>query len=95
MINLKDIHSLTEFQRNAKQYVKQIKETQQPLVLTVNGKAEVVVQDAIAYQEILKRLEYVESVLAIRQGITEFESGEGKLARTALEELRKNYDISR
>ncbi|CBN57887.1 MULTISPECIES: type II toxin-antitoxin system Phd/YefM family antitoxin [Kamptonema] len=95
MIDLKDIHSLTDFQRNAKQYIQRTQETQQPLVLTVNGKAEVVVQDALAYQKLLDRLEYAESIAAIRKGIEEFEQGKGKPARETLEELRTKHGISR
>ncbi|MCL1475939.1 type II toxin-antitoxin system Phd/YefM family antitoxin [Argonema antarcticum] len=93
MIDLRDIHSLTDFQRNAKQYIQRTKETQQPLVLTVNGKAEVVVQDALAYQKLLDRLEYAESVAAIRKGIEEFEQGKGRSAREALEKLRTKHGI--
>lgn len=94
MINLKDIRSLTDFQRNAKQYLQHIRETRNPMVLTVNGKAEVVVQDAEAYQELLDRLERAESIAAIRQGIAEFERGEGQPARQALEALRAKHGIS-
>jgi prevent-host-death family protein len=95
MINLKDIHSLTDFQRNAKQYLQHLQQTKNPLVLTVNGKAEIVVQDAQAYQELLDRLEKAEATAAIRQGLAEFEQGEGRLAREALEQLREKYGISR
>lgn len=95
MIDLRDIYSLTDFQRNAKQYIQRTKETQKPIVLTVNGKAEVVVQDAEAYQQLLERLEYAEAVAAIRKEIEEFERGQGKPAREALEELRAKHDISR
>jgi prevent-host-death family protein len=95
MIDLRDIYSLTDFQRNAKQYIQRTKETHKPIVLTVNGKAEVVVQDAEAYQQLLERLEYAESVAAIRKGIEEFESGQGKPARESLEELRAKHGISR
>ena len=42
----KDIDSLTNFKRNTTQYLQRIKESGNPLILTVNGKAEVVVQDA-------------------------------------------------
>ncbi|NEQ37380.1 MAG: type II toxin-antitoxin system Phd/YefM family antitoxin [Okeania sp. SIO3I5] len=97
MFNLKNDmtdHSLTDFQDNPKYFVEQIKETQKPIVLTVNGKAELVIQDAIAYQKLVERLDYAESVAAIRQGITEFEQGKGKPARFALAELRKKHDIS-
>jgi prevent-host-death family protein len=95
MIDLRDIYSLTDFQRNAKQYIQRTKETQKPIVLTVNGKAEVVVQDAEAYQQLLERLEYAETVAAIRKGIEEFERGQGKPAQEALEELRAKHGISR
>jgi PHD/YefM family antitoxin component YafN of YafNO toxin-antitoxin module len=95
MINLQDIRSLTEFQRNSRQFLQHLKETRNPLVLTVNGKAEVVVQDAEAYQLLLDRLERAEAIAAIRQGLAEFERGEGRSAREALEELRVKHGISR
>jgi prevent-host-death family protein len=46
-ISLKNIHSLTEFKRNANVYVEQVCTSQSPLVLTVNGKAAVVIQATI------------------------------------------------
>jgi prevent-host-death family protein len=90
-----DIHSLTEFKRNTNVLVKQMKQTGRPVVLTVNGKAELVVQDAESYQEMLERLERAEAVAAIRRGMEEFERGEGQPAREALEEFRKKHDIPR
>ncbi|MBD6619771.1 type II toxin-antitoxin system Phd/YefM family antitoxin [Komarekiella sp. 'clone 1'] len=63
MINLEQIHSLTDFKRNVKQFLERIKATKSPLVLTVNGKAEVVVQDASAFQEMIDRLERAEEEL--------------------------------
>jgi prevent-host-death family protein len=95
MISLKDIQSLTDFKRNTAEFVKKIKKSGNPLVLTVNGKAEIVVQDAKAYQEMLERIERAESVAAIRKGMEEFERGEGRPAREALEELRQKHGISR
>ncbi|QZZ19399.1 type II toxin-antitoxin system Phd/YefM family antitoxin [Leptothermofonsia sichuanensis E412] len=92
---LQGIRSLTEFQRNSRQFLQRLKETRNPLVLTVNGKAEVVVQNAEAYQSLLDRLERAEAIAAIRQGLAEFEGGEGRAAREALEELRVKHDISR
>jgi prevent-host-death family protein len=57
MINLENIHPLTDFKRNVKQFIEQIKATKSPLVLTVNGKAEIVIQDASSFQEMVRRLE--------------------------------------
>ncbi|MEB3339904.1 hypothetical protein [Okeania sp.] len=62
-------HSLKDFQHNHKYFVEQIKETQKPLFLTINGKTEIVIQDAVAYQKLLARLDYAESIIAICQGI--------------------------
>jgi prevent-host-death family protein len=56
MINLENIYPLTDFKRNVKQFIERIKETKSPLVLTVNGKAEIVIQDASSFQEMMQRL---------------------------------------
>jgi prevent-host-death family protein len=61
MINLENIHPLTDFKRNVKQFIEQIKTTKSPLVLTVNGKAEIVIQDASSFQEMMRRLEASEA----------------------------------
>ena len=48
----RDIHSLTDFKKNTSEFINQLKQTGEPLVLTINGKAELVVQDAAAYQKL-------------------------------------------
>ncbi len=93
MIDIKDIHPLTDFQRNTKEFVRQMKENKNPLVLTVNGRAEVVVQAAEAYQEMQERLERAEALQGIQRGLSEFEQGQGRPAREALEELRTKHGI--
>jgi prevent-host-death family protein len=95
MIDIRDIHSLSDFQRNTKDFLKQMKQNKNPVVLTVNGKAEVVVQDAEGYQAMLDRLERAETVAALRQGMEEFARGEGRDAREAFEELRHKHGIPR
>ena len=57
MIKTEDIGSLTDFARNTKAHLKRLKRTGRPELLTVNGKAEVVVQSASAYQRLLESLE--------------------------------------
>ena len=62
-LDLKDIRSVTDFQRNAKAHISRLKKTKAPMVLTVNGKAAVIVQDADAYQKFIGRLEELEHKL--------------------------------
>ena len=95
MINLRDIRSVTEFQRNIKVYVGQLKQSKAPLVLTVNGRAELIVQDAESYQALLDRLERAETVASIRQGMEQFERGEGMSLKQAERKLRKKHGFSR
>ncbi|QEI40619.1 hypothetical protein BMF77_01189 [Dolichospermum sp. UHCC 0315A] len=68
-----------------------LKETQSPIVLTVNGKAAAVVQDAESYQKLIDRLELLESVTKIRQSINEFKQGEGMPLNQAFAEFKENY----
>jgi len=57
MIRPEDIGSLTDFARNTKAHLKRLRRTGRPLLLTVNGKAEVVIQNASAYQRLIESLE--------------------------------------
>jgi len=95
MIDLRQVRSVTEFQRNMKDYVGQLKKRKTPLVLTVNGRAELVVQDAESYQVMLDRLERAETVAAIRRGIEQTKRGEGIPLEEAEKRLRKKHGFSR
>ena len=94
MLNLsQDIHPLTDFKRKTSSFMSRLKKTHRAVVLTVNGKAELVVQDAESYQQILDRLERLEAVEAIRLGIAAAEQGRVKPARKALAELQAKLGI--
>ncbi|NES99232.1 MAG: type II toxin-antitoxin system Phd/YefM family antitoxin [Sphaerospermopsis sp. SIO1G1] len=93
MFSLSDIHPLSEFQRGAKTFLDKLKEAKSPIVLTVNGKAAAVVQDAESYQRLIDRLELLESVAKIRKSINEFEQGEGMPLNQAFAEFKEKYGI--
>ena len=73
---VRDIQSLSIFKRDASKIIKQIKATKRPVVLTVNGVAEVVVQDAASYQELIDAREYAESVAILRERLKAYDEGE-------------------
>ena len=84
MINLsKDIRSLSDFKRKTSQLMEQLKETGHPLVLTVNGKAQLVVQDAAAYQRLLEEKDAAEALEGIRRGLEDVKHGRTRPARCA------------
>jgi PHD/YefM family antitoxin component YafN of YafNO toxin-antitoxin module len=95
VIDLREIRSVTEFQRNIKSYVGRLKKKRTPLVLTVNGRAALVVQDARSYQEVLDRLDRAETIAAIRRGMEQIGRGEGIPLDQAEAQLRKKHGFSR
>ena len=91
----KDIQSLTNFRRQSGKILKQIKKSKRPVVLTVNGKAEAVVQDAEAYQRLLNIAARADVYEAIRQGLDDAAHGRGRPAREVFDEFRRRYGIPR
>jgi PHD/YefM family antitoxin component YafN of YafNO toxin-antitoxin module len=57
MVRPEDIGSLTDFSRNTKAHLKRLRRTGRPELLTLNGKAEVIVQSASAYERLVRSLE--------------------------------------
>ena len=93
MITTRDVHPLTDFLRNHKAHMARLRETGAPEVLTVNGRAEVVVQDADSYQKLLDRLYHMETLAAIREGIESANRGETKPSEQVYAEMRARYGL--
>lgn len=93
MSNVTDVHSLTEFQRNARALIGKVKKSKNPLLLTVNGRPEVVVQDAEVYQAMVERLQEMEDLVAIREGLAQAEAGNARPAREVFAELKQKHGL--
>ena len=93
-IDLSDIYSLSEFQRNTRDHITKLKQTGNPAVLTVNGQAEVVVQSADAYQKLLDDQELLARIRGVSRGIEQAKRGEGQPMREFLEALANEHGIS-
>ena len=89
----RDIDSLTHFKRNTAEVMEQLKATGEPLVLTVNGRAEIVVQDAASYQHMQELIDRAEAVLGIKKGLESVARGEGIPADEAFERLRRKHSV--
>jgi len=91
----KDIQSLTTFRRRSGDFMKQLKKTKRPVVLTVKGKAQAVVQDAKAYQRLLDIAARADALEGIRQGTEDMKKRRVRPAREALEMFRSKHGIPR
>jgi PHD/YefM family antitoxin component YafN of YafNO toxin-antitoxin module len=93
MIRATDVHSVTEFTRNTKAFIERLKESKNPMVLTVNGDAEIVVQDAASYQVLLDEIEHARLLQALREGIKDSEEGRVVPLEQFVAEMRAKYDV--
>ena len=90
-----DIRSLSDFKRHTSELLDQMKRSGRPVVLTVNGKAELVVQDAASYQKLMDAIDRLDAIERVGQGLEEMRQGKARPARRVLEEIRRDVDRSR
>src|SRR3954468_13905825 len=91
----KDIQSLTTFRRRPAEFLKQLKKSKRPVVLTVNGKAAAVIQDAEAYQRLLDIAAQADAVEGIRQGLEDARKGRIRPVKEFFEEFEAKHGLSR
>ena len=91
----KDIQSLTTFRRRSGDFIKQLKKSKRPVVLTVKGKAAAVVQDAEAYQRLLDIAARLDEAEGIRQGLKDAKRGKIRPAKEFFAEFEAEHGISR
>jgi prevent-host-death family protein len=90
-----DIQSLTTFRRSSADVMKHLKKSKRPMVLTVNGKAAAVVQDAEAYQRLLDIAARADAKEGIRQGLDDAKKGKLRPAREFFAEFEATYGLPR
>ena len=89
----RDIQSLSTFKRDTARIMKQLKKTKEPVILTVNGKAELVVQDAESYQKLMEAKDRMEAIEGIRRGLESMKAGRGRPAEEVFKEMFAKYGI--
>ncbi len=94
MLNIgRDIHSLSDFKRKTPEFIERLEQTGEPVVLTVNGRAKIVVQDAESYQKMLELLDRAETIEAIREGLESVKQGKTMSLDQFDKEMRKKFRI--
>ena len=91
----KDIQPMTTFRNHSAEIMQHLKDTKRPVILTVNGKAAAVVQDAEAYQRLLDIAARADSEEGIRQGLDDVAHGRTRPAKEVFDDIRRKHGISR
>jgi PHD/YefM family antitoxin component YafN of YafNO toxin-antitoxin module len=91
VIELTNDVSLNSFNRSTPEFVTRMKQTGEPIVLKINGKAELVVQDAESYQRLLTLANRMESLEFLRRSLNDADAGRIGPFRKAVQSLgRRN-----
>ena len=86
----KDLQSLTTFRRRSGDFMKQLRKTKRPMVLTVKGRAAAVVQDAAAYQQLLDIAAGADPEEGIRQGLEDAKQRQAQAGERVFRGLRSH-----
>jgi PHD/YefM family antitoxin component YafN of YafNO toxin-antitoxin module len=91
----RDINSLSNFKRNTPEFLRRLKKSGQPVVLTINGKAELVVQDTASYQKLVELAERAERMDALKASLDDMKAGRVIAADDVLAEMRQILEEKR
>ena len=91
----KDIQPMTTFRNHSAEIMQHLKDTKRPVVLTVNGKATAVVQDAEAYQRLLDLAAEASAAEGIRQGLEDLRNRRTRPAHAVFDEIRAEHGVPR
>jgi PHD/YefM family antitoxin component YafN of YafNO toxin-antitoxin module len=64
MLRFANIHSLSDFRQKSKDFIDKMKSSGSPLILTVNGRAELVVCESTTFQDLLDQVADLEEEVA-------------------------------
>ncbi len=84
-----EVQSLSHFKKHTGDMLAHLKETGEPIVLTVHGKQEVVVQDAESYRRLVRQAARSEMMEFMRRSIADADAGRVRPAIEAIESLGK------
>jgi len=90
----RDIQSLSVFKRDTAKFRRQLKKTKEPIVLTVNGKADMVIIDADSYDEYLREKDRIDMIASVNRGIEDMRAGRTKPAEQVFREFEEKHNIS-
>jgi hypothetical protein len=81
--------------RDTVDLIHELQRTKQPIILTISGKAHLVVEDMTSLRLLVKLVDRLDTIEAIREGIASIDRGEGRPAEEVFEEIRQKYNVPR
>ena len=89
MYTTRDIYPVSDFNRKPAEHIKRLQETKRPEVLTVNGKAALVMLDPESYDTLIHNADLFRRLEHITQANAQFDKGKSQVASEAFSELKQ------
>lgn len=87
MNQIHGVRPSTDSERTAAEALAELRRTGPPGVLTVNGKADLVVQDAKSFRQLLDLAERLETIEAVREALASRDTSEGRSLEEVFDDL--------
>lgn len=85
---IEDIAPISVFRQQTAEIIRDIKSKKRPTFITVKGRVEAVIQDAHDYQEMVDRIEELETLLSIQRGMEDIKQGRVQEMDSVFDQLR-------
>ncbi|MEE8058765.1 MAG: type II toxin-antitoxin system Phd/YefM family antitoxin [Pseudomonadales bacterium] len=89
MYTTSDIYPVSDFNRKPAEHIKRLQETQTPEILTVNGKAAVVMVDPESYDQLIQAADLSRTLEQIALAKSEYKNGQSQSLEQAFNDLKK------
>lgn len=93
MAKLTNSYSLTDFQRNAKEFIEGLNHNKEPLLITVNGKVQAILVDPVTYQQMEDYFEKERFISALREGLADIDQGRTRPVEEMYRDLKQKYGL--
>ena len=94
-LELVEVNPILDDRNRSAEFLEHLRATHRPMVLTVNGRAAAVIQDAEGYQRLLDLAAAADAAEGIRQGLDDVANGRVRAASEVFDELRAEFGIPR
>lgn len=92
-MNLSNADSLASIAKDPGGFVQKLRQSGEPMLLTVEGGGEVVVQDAESYRRFWEKVDRLETLAAVQEGLKDVAAGRTRPIREVLAELAIKYKL--
>jgi len=87
-----DITSFSSHRQHLREHLDRVRSTGRPLFITTHGETDAVLLSPKAFDELVEKAEFAQSLELIDRSMEQVETGEGRSLKEAIAEIAANLD---